>query len=71
MYYAPAAAETVVKYESPPVGKFGSGHSTCAARKGATDVGGARVACYKSFSPCSVILESGYPFSGSVLSGHN
>lgn len=68
MYYAPAtaAAETVVKYESPPVGKFGSGDALrVRLEKGD---GCWWVACYKSFSPCGVIPESGYPFSGSLYS---
>lgn len=52
--------------ESPPVGKFGSGDALrVLLEKGD---GCWWVACYKSFSPCSVIPESGYPFSDSLYS---
>lgn len=47
------------------VGKFGSGERALRVRGWKRTLVGR--ACYKSFSPCSVIPESGYPFSGSVL----
>lgn len=43
--------------------KFGSGERALRVRLEKGWTGRTLVACYKSFSPCSVIPESGYPFS--------